>query len=327
MRITPASAYWSAHTHSKYSVNDALPTVTDIVTLAARMNQRAVGLTDHGNMAGSVELYTECMKQGLLPFPGSELYFVPNTAQHKLDYRNKNVKASRNHLGVLAYTTTGYENLVHLSTASHRNHFHKPLVDFEMLAQLAEDGRTEGLAITTGCFFSYAIQTLIKHGERALEGYLKALDTWFPGSVYVEIQNHHIEHDEEWNDEQVAECLVASADKLGLPVVITQDSHYLRQEDRADHESLKRLVSWGDAPDDAVFPGDGFHLADESWIADHHREDHLERGLEGLGDLLSRHQLNIEVLDSYAYSIPRVVADPQWALEHRCCHASSTYWD
>lgn len=318
MYIKPASKYWSAHTHSKYSVNDALPTVESIVTRAAQMNQRAVGLTDHGNMAGSVELYTECMKKGLLPFPGSELYFVPNTAQHKQDYKNKEVKASRNHLGVLAFTTTGYTNLVHLSTASHRNHFHKPLVDFEMLAQLHEDGRTDGLAITTGCYFGYAAQTLIKHGERALDGYLKALDTWFPGSVYVEIQNHHIEHDEEWGDERVADGLVEAADRLGLPVVITQDSHYLRPEDRLDHESLKRIVSWGDSPDDAVFPGDGFHLADESWIQDHHHADRLERGLEGLGDLLSRHQLNIEVLDAYAYSIPRVSLDPIQVMEDRC---------
>ena len=243
MHITPASQYWSAHTHSRYSVNDAMPEVADIVAKAAEMNQRAVGLTDHGNMAGSVELYTECTRQGLLPFPGSELYFVPNTAQHKLDYRNKNVKASRNHLGVLAFTSQGYRNLVHLSTASHRNHFHKPLVDFEMLAQLAEDGRTDGLAVTTGCFFGYAIQTLIKHGERALSGYLKALDTWFPDSVYVEIQNHGIQHDEEWGDEQVAEALVACADQLGFPVVVTQDSHYLLPEDREDHANLKRLVA------------------------------------------------------------------------------------
>src|SRR3954469_6393192 len=117
MRIIRSEAkWWSAHTHSRYSFNDALPAVQDMVNEASRLGQRALGLTDHGNMAGSVELYQACMKAGIKPFPGSELYFVPDIAQHKRDYANKEVKASRYHLGVLAYSTVGYENLVNLST-------------------------------------------------------------------------------------------------------------------------------------------------------------------------------------------------------------------
>jgi hypothetical protein len=285
--------------------------VKSIVSRAAEMNQRAVGLTDHGNMAGSVELYTECAKQGLLPFPGSELYFVPNTAQHKLDYRNKEVKASRFHLGVLAFSTVGYTNLVHLSTLSHRNHFHKPLTDFEMLAQLAEDGRTEGLAVTTGCFFGYAAQTLIKRGQAGVGGLPQGTGHLVPGLG--------VRGDPEPSHRTMTRSGAMSMSRTdwwrsGSPwSTLWSSPRTPTISDRkivSDHESLKRLVSWGPDPDDAVFPGDGFHLADESWIQDHHREDHLERGLEGLGDLLSRHQLNIEVLDSYAYSIPRVSARP-----------------
>lgn len=318
IRIIEQSRYWSAHTHSRYSVNDALPTVEAIVARAQELHQPAVGLTDHGNMAGSVDLYVACMKAGIKPFPGSEMYFVPDLAQYKKDYASKTVKAKRYHMGVLAYTTEGYENLVNLSTLSHLNHFHKPTLDYAMLAQLAEDGKTAGLAVMTGCYFGYAVQSLVTTGEQATKQYLATLNSWFPGSVYVEIQNHNITHDEEWNDDLVADRMVEIADEMGLPVVITQDSHYALPEDKSAHESLKRLVAFGPDPDDAVFPGDGFHLADDAWIGAHHSGDRLARGLEGLGDLLGRHTLSIPVLDSYSYSVPRVVNEPQVAMESRC---------
>jgi DNA polymerase III subunit alpha len=317
MQITRSPKWWSVHTHSRFSNNDALPSVADIVAKAAQYGQKAVGLTDHGNMAGSVELYTECMKAGIKPFPGSELYFVPDIEQHKRDHANKAIKASRYHLGVVAYSSRGYENLVHLSTTSHMQHFHKPLVDFTTLAQLSEDDRTEGLAITTGCYFGYAAQTLVKDGEEAVERYLATLESWFPGSVYVELQNHNIDHGDGWNDDRLATALMGVADRMGLPCVITQDSHYLDPCDKEDHESLKRLVAFGPEADDAVFPGDGFHHGDDAWIRNHHRGDRLERGLEGLAHLLARHDLRIPVLDSYAYSVPTVVADPHQVMKHR----------
>ena len=320
-RIEPtqnrASGWWSLHTHSRYSVNDAMPTVEAIVAKVARLGQPALAITDHGNMAASVELYQACRKAGIAPFPGSELYFVPDTAQYRADRVNKGMKATMYHLGVVAFTTQGYENLVNLSTLSHRNHHYKPLVDYQMLAQLAQDGRTEGLAVTTGCFFGYLAQTLLSAGEQPALQFLHTLSSWFPGNVYVEVQNHHITHEDEIGDEELADGMVALADTAGLPVVLTQDAHYLDQEDRADHEGLKRLVAFGPDPDDAVFPGDGFHVADAGWIEDHHGEHRLARGMEGLADLLSRHTLTIPVLDSYSYSVPEVVDDPFRAMVKR----------
>jgi len=318
VRIRRTPKFWSVHTHSRYSVDDALPSVQDIVKRVSELGQRGLGLTDHGNMAGSVELYQECMKAGIKPFPGSEMYFVPDLSAYKKDYRDKHKKAERFHLGVVAYTGEGYENLVNLSTASHQNFFHKPTIDYNILAQLAEDGRLGGLAVTTGCFFGYAAQSLIKRGEGAAKQYLATLEAWFPRSVYVEIQNHGIDHDTEWGDDSLADALVGIADQMGLPVVITQDSHYLVPQDRPAHEALKRLVAFGPDPDDAVFPGDGFHLADDEWISAHHSEYRLARGLEGLGDLLDRHRLHIPVLDSYSYAVPQVVPDPYDAMVKRC---------
>ena len=321
LRVVPTPPtvppWWSLHTHSRYSTNDAMPSVEAIVTTVSRMGQPALAITDHGNMAASVELYQACRREGITPFPGSEMYFVPDTAAYRADRANKQVKSTMYHLGVVAYTTVGYENLVRLSTLSHRNFAWKPLVDYQMLAQLAEDGRTEGLAVTTGCYFGYLTQTLLHGGGKAAGQFLYTLNEWFPGSVYVEVQNHNIVQPEGITDDEVADGLVELAEGVGLPVVTTQDSHYVAAADRADHDGLKRLVSWGDDPDDAVFPGDGYQLADAGWIAGHHGERRFARGLEGLGDLLGRHTLEIGVLDSYSYSVPEVVPAPQRALTAR----------
>jgi DNA polymerase-3 subunit alpha len=316
--IKRAPRFWSAHTHSTFSAQDALPSVREIVNRVAELGQPALGLTDHGNMGGSVQLYQACKKAGILPFPGSELYLVKNINKTKYAKGRKADGAGRYHMGVLAYTTKGYENLVNLSTLSHSQFYFKPLVDLESFARLHQDGRTEGLAITTGCYFGLIVQSLITRGEKTVKQYLKALDTWFPNSVFVEIQNHNIDHGDGWNDDKVADALVQIADELGLPVVCTQDSHYTLEGDRADHEALKRLVSFGPDPDDAVFPGDGFHLADDAWLDQHHAPARLERGLEGLAELLGRHDLSIPVLDSYQYAVPLALTDPQALLVSKC---------
>ena len=325
-RIAPTQSpsWWSLHTHSRYSVNDAMSPVQAIVAKVAAMGQPALGIQDHGNMAASVELYQACRKAGITPFPGSEMYFVPDTAQYRAvrsSRKEGREKATMYHLGVSAYTTQGYEHLVNLSTRSHLNHHYKPLVDYQMLAQLADDGKTAGLAVNTGCYYGYLAQTLLHEGEEAALQFLYTLSAWFPDSVYVEIQNHYITHDEGTDDDELADGLVDLADQAGLPVVITQDAHYLDEGDRADHDGLKRLVSFGPDPDDAVFPGDGFHVCDGQWIARRHGEHRLARGVEGLADLLGRNTLTIPVLDSYSYSVPEVVDDPQKAMQARCVAA------
>lgn len=318
LKIIRKPQFWSVHTHSSFSANDALPSVTEIVRRIVQLDQPAVGLSDHGNMAGTVELYKQCKLAGIKPFPASELYLVKNIAQHKATWGKKIEGTGRFHIGVVAYTSKGYENLVNLSTLTHKQFYYKPLADLETFAQLHQDGKTEGLAVTTGCYFGLIVQTLVTKGEAAVKQYLKALDTWFPGSVFVEIQNHNIDHGDGWNDDKVADALVGVADDLGLPVVITQDSHYTLEEDRSDHDALKRLVAFGPDPDEVVFPGDGFHLADDEWMAEHHHPARLERGYEGLAELLGRHDLAISVLDDYQYSVPLTIADPQAVLRERC---------
>lgn len=316
IRRTPTpenSGFWSLHTHSRFSVNDALSDVTEIVNTVADMGQRAIGLTDHGNIAGSVQLYKAAHKRGIAPFPGSELYVVAD---------RRNMKQRKFfHMLVNAYTSEGYKNLVKLSTNTFENFYYKQIVGLPDLAEMHEAGLLRGLSATSGCFYGMVSQHLVNGDVFAAKNLLSTMAKWFD-PYFVEIQNHYIERDENsgLGDVERSAMLVSIADELGIPVVITQDSHYCHLDQKPAHETLKRLVAFGEDVDDAVFPGDGFHLASDDWMRSHH-EDHYEKGMEGLNHLLGLHDLSIPQLDNYSYNIPFTVADPNGALRERCVKA------
>jgi DNA polymerase-3 subunit alpha len=303
------SRFWSLHTHSRYSATDAMPQVKEIVKRAKELGYPALGLTDHGNMAGSVELYRECRKAGIKPLPGSELYFVTS---------RDDKKAKRYHLCMAAYTTEGYRNMVRISTDTHRNFHYKPLLDFADLARYADEGWNEGIALTTGCYFGLVVQTLIHEGYEAAKQIVATYAMSF--DTYVELQVHHIDHGEGVMPEaQIVDNLVAIADDLGLPCILTQDSHYVHEGEKPLHDAMKKLVSYGSDLDDVVFPGDGFHLVDDAWMMDHHA--HYARGVAGLDLLLSKHDMYVPEIEEYQYRIPAVSVDPDKVLRQRCTKA------
>jgi DNA polymerase-3 subunit alpha len=306
------SNFFHVHAHSRYSWNDALPEVKDMVSTVSAMGHKALALTDHGNMAGSVQLYKECMKAGLMPFPGTEAYFVK-------DRQDKTAK--RFHLGLLAVNADGYRALARLSSRSHtrENFHHKPLIDWTDLAEWKENGWTTGLALTSGCYFGLTIQTLISDGPEAAKSVLQRF-AWLVPNTFVELQNHKIDQ-KPVSEDDIAAALVHLADELGLPVVIAQDAHYCEASDKPVHETLKRVVAFGPDTDDAVFPGDGFHLAEAQWVAAHHQDGHWAKAEEGWGHLLDLHALSIPELDRYTYNIPKVAEDPDAVLEGRCRQA------
>lgn len=304
MRIAAAPDVWNLHSHSRYSYQDAMPSVQAMVDRAVALGQPALGITDHGNMAAATLLYRAAAKAGIKPFPGSEIYVVRDRADKK---------AKRFHMCMVAYTSEGYRNLVRLSTATHENFHHKPLLDLGDLSEWGEAGLLRGIAATSGCYFGLPIQSLAageETGARMVLGQMaKAFDRF-----YVELQNHGIDQGEGMTDDSIADAMFGIAQQMGLPCVLTQDAHYVMPEDKSDHDNFKRLVAYGDDPDDAVFPGDGFHLASTSWFLRHHEGARLRAGREGLADLLAAHDLSIPALDSYAYNIPLTVADPDGEL-------------
>lgn len=306
-----ATGIWNLHSHSKFSVGDALPAVSDMVATVAALGQPALGLTDHGNMGGSVQLYKHAKKAGIVPFPGSELYVV---------HDRNDKKAKRHHMCVVAYTTQGYENLVKLSSLTHKNFYHRPILDHADLSELHDAGMLKGIAATSGCYFGFIAQAIVRGDEQQAVNLLKTYDTWFD-RFYVELQNHNIDHGEGWNDDRLAEELHQHARALGIPAVLTQDSHYCHQDDKETHEALKRLVGFGSDPDDAVFPGDGFGLASEQWLVERHNDERFAYGSAGLADLLQANDLAIRELDRYHYNIPFTVDDPDAVLQRMTTRA------
>jgi DNA polymerase III subunit alpha len=308
--VATTTPFWSAHTHSKFSALDALPSVKDIVTRASELQYPALGLTDHGNIAGSVQLYTHARKAGIKPLPGIEAYMTFD--------RGSDPRPRTWHLGILATNAVGYTNLVGLSTLAHKNYKYKPLIDFGDMAQLAEAGLLDGLAVMTGCWFGLMPTLLREHDWRSSVNVVKALDCWFGSGCFVEIQNHQVFEGVQ-NDDATGDFLASIAMKAGIPVVITQDSHYCHESDREHHDNMKRLVSWSEDTEDAVFPGDGYHMVDTDWMRDHHPEAIFNAGMEGLAHLADIADVQIPELDTFQLKVPDTTSsgDPDTELTKR----------
>ncbi|GAA2555176.1 DNA polymerase III subunit alpha [Streptomyces levis] len=296
--------FFHTHVHSKFSAQDALTDIAKMVARAKAYKQPAVALTDHGNMAGTIQLYEAGQKQGLQVFPGLEGYLVDST---------QDTKAQRYHIGLLSLTLRGYQALSELSSLSHRReNFHRfPRFDLSHLAQLSEDPRSEDIAVLTGCYFGFVQQSLIHQGYNQAKSVVEMYARWFP-NTFVEIQNHNIDHTKTkepsgWTDEDICDAMVTIADEVGLPVIATQDSHYLDSKDKDAHAMMKRMV-YGGAEDE--FPGDSFHFASSEWVQEHHDPGHWKKAQEAYQLLLDLHDLEFPPLDQYKTHIPKTVKAP-----------------
>lgn len=228
------SSFFHAHSHSHYSALDGMARVEDMVAKVAQMGQPAMALTDHGNLAGSVSLYKAAKKHGIAPFPGIEAYLLDPNAS--LDDKN----AQRYHVCLLATDLKGYQGLLGLTNVSHtRPRFSRyPRITLDDLTDLSQD-YSDHIALLTGCYFGLAQQALVHDGPRKAENVVKMYASLFP-HTFVEIQHHSICHDHD-NEEQpktdddIVAAMVSIADRTGLPIIATQDSHYLDQNDKPAH--------------------------------------------------------------------------------------------
>ncbi len=207
------------HVHSEYSLLDGLPHIDELLEAARKMGMPALALTDHGTMYGAVEFYLKAREKGVKPIIGCEIYMAPRRMQD----RDPKLDKSQFHLVLLAINNTGYQNLLKIATAAQLEGFyHKPRIDKEFLA-----AHSEGLVALTACG-SGEIPRLILEG-RIEEAYRTA--AWFrevfgPERFYLELQDHEPEEFKKVNRE-----LLAMSRKLGIPVVATNDVHYINPDD------------------------------------------------------------------------------------------------
>jgi DNA polymerase-3 subunit alpha len=212
------------HCHTHYSLLDGANRIPELVGQAKTLGMNALAITDHGNLYGALEFYSECKSAGINPILGYEAYIAPGNRRHKEASR---MKEASYHLTLLAKNTTGFKNLVKLASKAYiEGFYYKPRIDKEILAE-----HREGLICLSGC----AAGELSNHilGNR-MDDAVATIDWFrktFGDDYYLEIQNANIEI-----QRQCAEGTVDLARRLGIPLVATNDTHYLRQEDAAMHD-------------------------------------------------------------------------------------------
>ena len=221
------SPFVHLHLHSQYSLLDGTTRIDDLVQRAAELGQPAVALTDHGNMFGAVKFYEAARRAGVKPVIGCEVYVAPGS---RFDKGSTNGGGRAYHMLLLAQNQTGYNNLCELVTRGFtEGMYYFPRIDRELLEQHAE-----GLICTSACLRGEVNDHLL-HGRaeaaREAAGFYKDL---FPGRYYLELQDHGMEE-----DKQVIPRVIALSKEMGLPLVATNDVHYL---DKGDHSAQEVLI-------------------------------------------------------------------------------------
>jgi len=238
-----SSDFVHLHTHSEYSLLDGAIKLKNLVRRAKECEMPAVALTDHGNMFGAVKFYREARAAGLNPIIGMEAYI---TRGSRLDKDKKKAEQSQiDHLVLLARDVQGYRNLIRLSsTAFLEGFYYKPRIDFDVLEE-----HSEGLIALSSCLRGIVAQAALSGGLEEARGKAERLSAIFgQDNFYLEIQDHGIE-----DEKRVREILEEVSRRTGIPLVVTNDVHYLNKGDDEAHEVLLCLQTGSDLEDPRRF--------------------------------------------------------------------------
>ena len=211
------------HLHTEYSLLDGLTRIPPLMERVRELGQEAVAVTDHGVLYGAIDFYREARAQGIKPIIGVEAYVAPGS---RLSHEGGDKQPF--HLTMLARNRKGYQNLLKLVTSAHLDgYYYRPRMDRELLAQ-----HSEGLIVLSGCP-SGELHRLIVDG-RIDEA--KATAAWYRDvfdGYYFEVQEHELPE-----FHAVKRVLVDLSKEMGIPLVATNDSHYLNREDHESHDLL-----------------------------------------------------------------------------------------
>ena len=229
-------AFVHLHVHTEYSLLDGACRIDKIAEKAKALGQTALAVTDHGVMYGAVAFYKACCAAGIKPIIGCEVYVAPRGMTDREHGRDNDYT----HLVLLCKDETGYKNLCYLVSASFTEGFYvKPRIDWALLHQHAE-----GLICLSGCLAGAIPQMLVRddyEGARAKALELKAL---FGEDFYLEIQDHGIAE-----ERKAAQGLIRLHKETGIPLVLTNDAHYIEKED-AYYQDVLMCIQMGKTVDD-----------------------------------------------------------------------------
>ncbi|MEK7551723.1 MAG: DNA polymerase III subunit alpha [Patescibacteria group bacterium] len=215
------------HNHSEYSLLDGLSKAKDMVSRVKELGMSAIAVTDHGNMYGAIKFYKECVLQGVKPIIGAEIYMAKRS---RLD-KEAGIDSDSNHLILLAKDFNGYKNLMKIiSVAGLEGYYYKPRADIELLKKYHE-----GLICLSACVNGFVTEPLLKNQDKiAQERALSLSEIFGKDNFYLELQKHtHVPDQDIVNPK-----LIALSEKLGIPLVATNDNHYVKPDDAEGQEAL-----------------------------------------------------------------------------------------
>ena len=248
------------HTHTEYSILDGMISLNlkkerNLIKKAKDLGMNAIAITDHGNMYGVIEFYKACKEYNIKPIIGVEFYISPGSRTEK------NIQKDNSHIILIAKNKTGYKNLVKLSSLAFLEGFYyNPRIDRELLEQYHE-----GLICLSGCLLGeipkLIIQEKIEEAEN-LSNYYREL--FGRDSFFLEIQIHGIKE-----EKIVAKGLYNISKRLRIPLVATNDCHYLDQDDAEAHDVLLCIGTKKKVSDTnrMKFKGNSFYFKSEEEMA------------------------------------------------------------
>jgi len=254
------------HLHSQYSLLDGAIKIDPLFERARALNMPAVSLTDHGNLFGVVEFYEAAMRAEVKPIIGCEVYVASGSrfSKEKREHDASGFDAI-NHLILLAMNDTGYKNLMYLvSKAYLEGFYYKPRIDLDLLRE-----RHEGLIATSGCLSSMVSRAITSGQTDTAWELVEDFSGIFKDRYYLEVQRHGIGDQDRVN----AELAKMSVD-MKLPLLATNDAHYLNDCDHEPHDALLCIGTAAnlDDPKRFRFDGQGFYLKSGDEMAEVFRD-------------------------------------------------------
>jgi DNA polymerase-3 subunit alpha len=242
------SDFCHLHVHTEFSLLDGACRIDQVAETAKEMGMPAVAITDHGNMFGVVKFYDTLKGHGIKPIIGYEGYMTPDS-RHK---HSGGAKQDLFHLTFLAKNQTGYENLLKLSSLAYTEGlYYKPRFDWELLQQCSE-----GVVCLSGCLASHLNDLILKGEMQEAENWLGDMNDLFGvGNFYVELQDHGLE------DQKTAlPEAISLARKLDIPMVATNDVHFMHADDKSWHDVLLCISTSSTLDDEDRFKFDSDQL-------------------------------------------------------------------
>ena len=213
------------HVHSEYSLLDGANRIKELPKRVKELGMNSVAITDHGVMYGAVEFFKCCKKEGVKPIIGCEVYVAPRSRFDK----EANIDNKYNHLILLAKNNNGYKNLTQLvSLGFTEGYYYKPRIDLEILEKYHQD-----LICMSACLAGSIPQEILKNNITKAIELVKYYKNLFKDDFYLEIQHNGLKEQQIVNQK-----LIEISKELQVPLVATNDAHYLNKEDAYAHEIL-----------------------------------------------------------------------------------------